>query len=144
MGPWHRLLLTRPGTESRWHWSRRVDALDLGDGLSVATVGIGKGFALSVSWRPGSDHLTVSLWARDRVQGGTVGLEDGVPSWLAAIPLCTCGEQGCSNASFGFQVTIDGEDLPALVDTLQALPHRHATLALLKTAPRWEGPRPEA
>jgi hypothetical protein len=75
------------------------------------------------------------------VQGGAVVVDDGGPSWLTAVPVCGCGDQGCSNASFGFSATIHAGDLPALVDTLQTLPQRDASLAMLKDLPLFKWPR---
>ena len=125
-------------------WSRRVEALGLSSDHWEALLHLQKGLGLRVEWLAGSDHLTASLWALDRIQGGAVVLEDDVPAWFTAIPVCSCGDQGCSNASFRFQVTIAVLALPALVDMLQALPQRNATLSQLKALPLWEGPSPEA
>ena len=125
-------------------WSRRVDGLVLGEDRSEATLGLQKGFALGLSWRPGTDQIAVSLWAPGPGQAGAIAVENDLPSWLTAVPICSCGEQGCSNASFGFQLSISAGNLPALVDTLQTLDPRPATLTQLKTVPLWEGPCPGA
>jgi hypothetical protein len=121
-------------------WSRRVDSLVVADDGSEATLGLPKGFALRLEWRPQSDRVSVSLWAGDRDQGGAVVVDDGGPSWLTVVPVCGCGDQGCSNASFGFSVTIHAGDLPALVDALQALPRRDASWPMLEKLPLWEWP----
>jgi hypothetical protein len=121
-------------------WSRRVDALVVEDDRSEATLGLPRGFALRLEWRQASDHVSVCLWAHGREQGGAVVVEDGMPSWLTAVPVCGCGDQGCSNASFGFYATLHAGDLPALVDTLQALPQRDASQPMLKNLLLWEWP----
>src|SRR2546429_7500671 len=82
-------------------WSRRVDALVVEDARSEATLGLPRGFALRLEWQQASDHVSVSLWARGREQGGAVVVEDGMPSWLTAGPGRGGGDQGRSNASDG-------------------------------------------
>src|SRR4051812_28099080 len=96
-------------------WSRRVDVLVVEDNGSEATLGLPGGFAVRLAWRPPGEDVSVSLWARDGERGGAVVVDEDGPSSLTAIPVCRCGDQGCSNASFGFSATIHAGDLPALV-----------------------------
>jgi hypothetical protein len=120
-------------------WSRRVEGLEVRDDQAEARLGLPKGFVLHLEWRPGGDQLSVSLWAPDRERAAAVVVDEDGPAWLTAVPVCGCGELGCSNVSFGFCTTIVAEELPPLVDMLQGLPIRDATLAVLEGLPLWDG-----
>ena len=41
---------------------------------------------------------------------------------VAHIPLCTCGDRNCGHAELQLATELAADDLPALVDLLQALP----------------------
>lgn len=125
-------------------WSQRVDALVSDDRGWRATLGIRQGFPLTIRWRNGGETAWVELWVDGPDQGAAVVLDGGMPSHIAAVAVCGCGEQGCSNASFQFTGAVPVDAMPSFVVTIRSLAPSKPTLADLGRCALWEGPELEA
>jgi hypothetical protein len=110
-------------------WSRRVVWVrHEGHTGWAASLEIARNVSLLIDVHNGA--LEVSLWAGEpkAAPGAAVLMAGDRLRGLARVPVCTCGEQGCSDASLQLHLSVAAEELPALVATLESLPLTTMTL----------------
>jgi hypothetical protein len=113
-------------------WSARACSLhaphhdDCSDGDWSAILEIRRGVNLLVRGQQRAPTVWVELWSGepDMSDGLAVVVDDEELAGVARIPLCACGERRCGNAGVQLAASIAATDLPALVDTLRAIPDR--------------------
>jgi hypothetical protein len=89
-----------------------------------ATVRLQRDLVLDVRWSDGDDHVVVEAWRgrRNESEGvGVIGDSHG-PVGLSAIPVCGCGEYGCSASGRKFRVLMTLADLAEVCQVLRRLP----------------------
>jgi hypothetical protein len=106
-------------------WSLRAERLEMLNGDDWrALIGIRRGLMLRVSLGDEAGELEVEAWAGEPEETDGVAVIDAEDGgvWLARIPLCSCGERSCGNAGIQLAKCLPGDELPALVELLRALP----------------------
>ena len=106
-------------------WSLRAERVEMLKGTDWrALIGIGCGFKLLVSSVGEAGGIDVEAWAGEPEETDGVAVIDTADGgvWLARIPLCSCGERSCGNAGIQLAKCLPGNELPALVELLRALP----------------------
>lgn len=111
-------------------WSLRAERVEMLNGNDWrALIGIRRGLKLLVSPGDQAGELDVEAWAGEPEETDGVAVVDtgdgGI--WLARIPLCSCGACGCGNAGIQLAKWLPGNELPALVELLRALPWTDTT-----------------
>lgn len=89
-----------------------------------AVVAVRPGVILLVSGEAEDKRPHVQLWRGepDLSDGLAVVVKNGSLAGIARVPLCSCGDRGCGNVGVQLSTELAAENLPALVETLQALP----------------------
>ena len=89
-----------------------------------ALIGVRRGLKLLVTWDEQGQQLDVEAWAGEPEENDGVAVIDtgGSDIRLARVPLCSCGERGCGNAGVQLAKWLPGNELPALLELLRALP----------------------
>ncbi len=108
-------------------WSARTTWLrsSSGDeGMPSALLGLRRNVHLFVQAEDEPESVWVELWAGEPEESdGLAVVVDGEGlQGLARIPLCGCGNRGCSNVGVQLAALILAANLPVLVDLLRALP----------------------
>lgn len=113
-------------------WRLRAERVELLNGHDWrALVGVRRGLKLLVTWNEQGQELGVEAWAGEPGETDGVAVIDigGGDIRLARVPLCACGDRGCGNAGIQFAKWLPGNELPALVELLRALPWTETTPA---------------
>ena len=111
-------------------WSLRAERVEMLNGTDWrALIGIGRGLKLLVSPGDQAGELEVEAWAGEPEETDGVAVIDAEDGglWLARIPLCSCEDRGCGNAGIQLAKWLPGNELPALVELLRALPWTDTT-----------------
>jgi hypothetical protein len=111
-------------------WSLRAERVEMLKGNHWrALIGIGCGFKLLVGPGDEAGELDVEAWAGEPEETDGVAVIDTADGgiWLARIPLCSCEERSCGNAGIQLAKCLPGNELPALVELLRALPWTDTT-----------------
>ena len=111
-------------------WSLRAERIEVLNGKDWrALVGVRRGLKLLVTKSDQAKELDVEAWAGEPEETDGVAVIDsgGDDIRLARVPLCSCGDRGCGNAGIQLAKWLPGNELPALVELLRALPWTEAT-----------------
>jgi len=112
------------------NWSLRAERVEMLNGHDWrALISVRRGLKLLVTWSQQEQELGVEAWAGEPEQTDGIAVIDigGGDIRLARVPLCGCGERGCGNAGIQLAKWLRGNELPALIDLLKALPWTETT-----------------
>lgn len=111
-------------------WSLGAERVEMLNGDDWrALIGIRCGLKLLVSPGDEAGEFHVEAWTGEPEETDGVAVIDTADggAGLARISLCSCGDRGCGNAGIQLAKWLPGDELPALVELLRALPWTDTT-----------------
>lgn len=106
-------------------WSKRATWVRLlASGEFSALLPVRQGVSVLLTGYNHAATARMELWAGepDTTDGLAVLVQDWDLAGIARIPLCSCGERGCGNASTQFVVNVAAGELQPILEILGGLP----------------------